>query len=114
MMTVDALFAHYLKQSARMPRDPKFLEGMYCIRRIPGERHMAAGAIVKSSASRQQFQVKEFSNNFKTAWVAYSALLEGDLILFHADQDMWAVYNCLARQWQEDAKAEKALQEGAA
>src|SRR5688572_18236151 len=103
MMTADALFTHYHRSSARMPRDPKFLEGMFVIRRTPsGERPYAAGEILKASDGLKRFQVFDQEAK-KTDWVAFAALLD-DVILFHSQGEMWGAYSCLARTWQEEAK----------
>lgn len=116
MMTTDALFAHYHKSSARMPRDPKFLEGMFVIRRLPGVKHMACGEILKSNPTKQQFLAREFSADGAQTWVAFAALLD-DVILFHSRGEMSACYSLLARTWQEEYKAEheaaKAARQGA-
>jgi hypothetical protein len=104
MMSSNSLFDRYKKSSARMPRDSKFLEGMFAIRRTPGgERPFAAGEILKASATVQRFQVLEYDTK-KADWVAFAALVD-DVILFHSSGEMWACYSCLARTWQEEAKA---------
>jgi hypothetical protein len=104
MMSSNSLFEQYKKSSTRMPRDPKFLEGMFVIRRTPsGERPYAAGEILKASATLQRFQVFEHDTK-KADWVAFAALLD-DVILFHSQADMWGAYSCLARTWQEEATA---------
>lgn len=107
-MDINELFEHYRKTSSvPMPRDAKYLEGMFVIRRIHGERHAAAGLITKASAGRQQFQVREYSEDGKVSWIAFAALFD-DVILLHSNGDMWAIYNTLARNWQEEAKAARA------
>lgn len=113
-MQPDVLFEQYRKTaSVPMPRDPKFLEGMFVIRRTHGEPYAAAGLITKASASRQQFQVREYSNDSKVSWIAFAALLD-DVILLHSSGDMWGIYTVMARNWQGERRAEKEAKREAA
>jgi len=100
------LFDFYRKTaSAAIPRDPKFLEGMYAIRRVPNQPYASYGNILKTCGTRQQFQYRDFTNQLKPCWVAFVALID-DVILLHGDREMFAIYSCLAKTWQAEVRAE--------
>jgi hypothetical protein len=101
-MDTNEVFEHYRKHfNTPIPRDAKFLEGMYLIRRRQGNPQPTAGEITKAAASRQQIQVRGLSDDKGLEWVAWAALLD-DAILFHSSGDMWACFSALSR----NAKAE--------
>lgn len=107
-MTPELLFEHYRKTaSTPVPRNAKYLEGMFCIRRRRTSPYAVGGHIQKASDGRQQFMVRDIDADHKTEWVAFAALLD-DVILFHSSGDMHAVLNSLARNWQQEEATTKA------
>jgi hypothetical protein len=105
-MDTNEVFEHYRKHfNTPIPKDPKFLEGMYLIRRRHANPQPTAGEITKAAVSRQQVQVRGLSDNKGTEWVAWAALLN-DAILFHSSGDMWACFSALSRNAKAAAKAE--------
>ena len=100
-MDSNDLFNHYRKHfSTSIPKDPKFLEGMFVIRRRHADPRATCGEITKAAVSRHQIQVRGLCDDKGLEWVAWAALVE-DCILFHSSGDMWGAYSTLARNWQQ-------------
>ena len=107
-MNAADLFAFYRQHHASpIPKDRKFLEGMYLIRRTHVDGSIVAGEIIKSAPSLQRFEARILTgeNTNKNEWIAYAAL-EHDVVLLHSNGDMWSCYTALAKNYAAE-QAEK-------
>ena len=92
----EAFFHSRTHHSVPIPRDARFLQGMFVVRLSQVTGRVQPGEIVKSAPARNQVQVRSLDDGKTTEWLSWHCLLN-ECVLLHSSGDLWGIYNTLSR-----------------
>ena len=96
-MNLQEAFSHYrTHHSVPIPRDARFLQGMFTLRLSQITGRVQPGEIIKSAPSRNQVQIRSLDDGKTFEWVSWHSLVS-ECVLLHSSGDLWACVSALSR-----------------